>query len=234
MMDSNLINQLKAVDTPTIANAIEVAQGSRDFTRFTRGTMVAAGNSSARIVGRARTARVRAERPSLADGIRVRQVREDYYRHMASGEGPSVAVIEDLDYPDVCGAWWGEVNSTVHRALGMSGAITNGSVRDLDELDARFLILASQIGVSHAHVHPVDFGGPVTVMGLKVLDGDFVHADCHGALVIPEEIISHLPAAITRMQDAEAKILGPARDDADYTVDRLVTSWNEADALMKG
>ncbi len=42
MMDDALFQILKQVDTPTVCNAIEVAQGKRGFNAFTRGTMLAA------------------------------------------------------------------------------------------------------------------------------------------------------------------------------------------------
>ena len=40
-MNPDLLNLLRAVDTPTVCNAIEVAQGKRGFNAFTRGTMIA-------------------------------------------------------------------------------------------------------------------------------------------------------------------------------------------------
>ena len=54
---------------------------------------------------------------------------------MARGPGPTVAVVEDLDYPNCIAGWWGEVHVAVHKGLGLKGAITNGVMRDLDVID---------------------------------------------------------------------------------------------------
>ena len=53
-----------------------------------------------------------------------------YYKYMAEGQRPSVAVIEDYDFPNCVGAFWGEINTTVHKGFGVSGVVTNGVVRD--------------------------------------------------------------------------------------------------------
>ncbi len=49
---------------------------------------------------------------------------------------PRMVVIEDLDDPPAVGSFWGEVNGNIHRALGCVGAVTNGGVRDLNEVRA--------------------------------------------------------------------------------------------------
>ena len=42
-----------------------------------------------------------------------------------------VVVIEDKDEPAGYGAFWGEVQTNVHKALGCLGTVTNGSIRDI-------------------------------------------------------------------------------------------------------
>ncbi|WP_246697698.1 hypothetical protein [Rhizobium sp. G21] len=106
-MDDTLLSLLRMVDTPTVCNAIEVAQGKRGFNAFTRGTVLASRPQAPAIVGYARTARIAAATPSTEDPAIIRARRMDYYRHMASGPKPSLAVIEDLDFPNAVGAFWG-------------------------------------------------------------------------------------------------------------------------------
>ena len=60
-------------------------------------------------------------------------------------------------------------------------------------------------------MHVVDIAQPVTVFGLTIADGDLVHADRHGALVIPAGYEAALPEAIARLQAAERLVLDPAR-----------------------
>ncbi|WP_246660550.1 RraA family protein [Nitratireductor sp. XY-223] len=207
----DISNLLRSVDTPTVCNAIEVAQGMRGFDRFTRRTVLAADPGLPAMFGYARTARIRASHPSDDPPEAVRARRMAYYRYMAEPPMPRIAVIEDLDGADAVGAYWGEVNTTVHKGLGVAGALTNGLMRDLADLAPDFQVLAGGVGPSHAFVHVVEFDTKVTVFGLTVEPGDFIHADRHGAVVVPPEIIPLLPAAIAKMQASERLILDPAR-----------------------
>ena len=157
-LDAAVLAKLKSVDTPTICNAIEVAQGRRGFDAFTRGTFVANAPNAPALVGYARTATIRGSRPADDPIDVVRTRRMAYFKAMASGPQPTIAIVEDLDFPDCVGAWWGEVHTAVHKALGMAGAVTNGLVRDLGGLAEGFPVIAGGIGVSHAFVHVVDIG----------------------------------------------------------------------------
>ena len=209
-MDDALLTLLRSVDTPTVCNAIETAEGKRGFNCFTRGTVMASDPSHHAMVGYARTARISAIAPSPDPTDVIRKRRLGYYRHMSEGPRPAVAVVEDVDGADAIGAYWGEVNTTVHKALGLDGALTNGVMRDLGDLPEGFPVLAGSVGPSHGFVHIVDFAAGATVFGLRVDDGDFIHADRHGALVIPPAVIPDLAQAIETLFRAEDCILGPA------------------------
>lgn len=209
-MDDALLSLLRRVDTPTVCNAIEMIDGRRGFNRFTRGTVLCSDPAGGAIVGHARTARIRAAAPPDEPAAVIRARRMDYYRHMAAGPRPALAVVQDLD-PEPVGAYWGEINTTVHKGFGLAGALTNGVMRDLGDLPAGFPVIAGSIGPSHAFVHVVDIGQPVTVFGLTIADGDLVHADRHGALVIPPGHETALPDAIARLQATERLVLDPAR-----------------------
>lgn len=220
-----LIELLKQVDTPTVCNAIEVAEGKRGFDRFTRGTLLAADPALPAICGFARTARIRGSAPPKDAPETVRERRMGYYRYMAEGPRPAVTVIEDLDYPDCVGAYWGEINTQVHKAFGLAGTLTNGVMRDLGDLAPDFQVLAGSIGPSHAFVHVVDFDQPVKVFGLEVMPGDFIHADRHGAVIVPEEVLPKLETAIQNMQSSEALILEPARE-AGFSFEKFEAAWS--------
>ncbi|WP_315927747.1 RraA family protein [Mesorhizobium sp. SP-1A] len=210
-LDPSLLDLLRSVDTPTVCNAIEVAQGRRGFDRFTRRTVLAAHPGLAPIVGFARTARIRARTPSGDAAETVRARRMAYYKYMAEAPRPALAVIEDLDFPDCVGAYWGEINTEVHKGLGVSGALTNGVMRDLGDMAADFQVIAGSVGPSHGFVHVVDFDERVNVFGLEVAPGELVHADRHGAVVVPNETIPVLARSIAKLQASERLILDPAR-----------------------
>jgi regulator of RNase E activity RraA len=209
-MDTALLTLLNSVDTPTVCNAIEVAQGKRGFNAFTRGTMQASDPTGV-MVGYAVTAQIAAVAPPTEDPATIRARRMAYYKAMAEGPKPSVAVVEDLDYPNAIGAYWGEVNTTIHKGFGMSGALTNGVMRDLGDMAADFPVVAGSIGPSHGFVHVRSINQPVRIMGMDVRPGDLIHADRHGAVVIPPEVVDQLAAAIAKMQETERLVLEPAR-----------------------
>ncbi|MCO6384906.1 RraA family protein [Oceanicola sp. 502str15] len=210
-MTPDLLDLLRRVDTPTVCNAIEVVEGKRGFDRFTRGTVLSSDPGAGAIVGFARTAKIAAIAPPEEPPEVIKTRRMDYYRHMASGPRPALAVVEDLDGADAIGAFWGEINTSVHKGFGLAGALTNGVMRDLGDLPKGFPLIAGSIGPSHAFVHVLEIGTPATVFGLTIGDGELVHADRHGALVIPHDYVIELGAAITKMQGTEAIVLDAAR-----------------------
>jgi regulator of RNase E activity RraA len=74
--------------------------------------------------------------------------------------------------------------------------VTNGSFRHMAAWAKGFQMLGGRIGPSHAHVHLVAFGQPVNVFGMRAAHDDVIHADCHGAVVVPAEAVKKLPAAV--------------------------------------
>jgi regulator of RNase E activity RraA len=224
-MNTALLTLLKSVDTPTVCNAIEVVEGKRGFDRFTRGTVLCSDPAAGAIVGYARTAKIAALAPPTEAPDVIRARRMDYYRHMAEGPRPALAVVEDLDGADGIGAFWGEINTTVHKGLGLSGALTNGVMRDLGDLPEGFPVIAGSVGPSHGFVHVREVGTPVTIFGLTIADGDLVHADRHGALVIPADYIPDLEQAVRKLLDTERLILEPARQPGfDFT--KFEAAWD--------
>jgi regulator of RNase E activity RraA len=210
-LSENDLAVLTKWDTPTICNALEVVAPERRAAGFTTGILTCLDPKLPPMIGYARTATIRATTPSEdgADELKARRAR--YYAYVADAAGPTIAVIEDLDATPGFGAFWGEVNTAVHRGLGCAGGVTNGSMRDLDDCAPGFQLLAGKVGPSHAHVHVTEFGVPVTVHGMRVAHGDIIHADRHGAVVIPASAVAKLPAAVDLLQRREAVVLEAAR-----------------------
>jgi regulator of RNase E activity RraA len=228
-LSPTLIKALVAVDTATICNAIEIVKGRRATRGFTRRPVVAAFPDLPPILGFARTATISAAAPSDIPAADQRALKIAYYRQLEADE-PIITVIEDTDDQPGIGAMWGEVNSAIHKGLGVRGGLTNGSIRDLDMLAPGFQLLAGLVGPSHAHVHVTAVGVPVTVFGMSVQPDDLIHADKHGAVIIPPGMAKDLPAAVKLNQRQEAPILKAARAKG-FTVDKLVKAWGEADDI---
>lgn len=148
----------------------------------------------------------------------------DYYRYVASQPGPKIVVVQDLDKPRVVGSFWGEVTSNTHRALGCVGTITDGAIRDLDEMtNAGFKALARRLAVGHAYACPFVWGEPVEVFGQAIKPGQLIHADKHGFLAIPPGEEKHLLRAARFMDSNECQtVIAAARSMSGLTVEQMM------------
>lgn len=155
---------------------------------------------------------------------------EEYRAYIASVPGPKIVVVQDLDKPSTFGSFWGEVNSNVHRALGCVGTITDGAIRDLDEMNnAGFKALARRLCVGHAHSTPVKWNCSVEVFGRQIKPGQLIHADKHGFLVIPHEDIEKLLDASIFMDNNECNtIIAAARNSSGKSNEIILKELNEA------
>lgn len=197
------LEKLRQWDTPTVCNGLELIVPERRAIGFTVEPMAVLHPDAAPIVGLARTGTVRAKEPPRGAVAN----RLDWYDYVAKASLPTIVVLQDLDDRPGYGAFWGEVNTTVHMKLGAEGCVTNGSFRDLSASAKGFQILGGRVGPSHAHIHVVDFGGPVNIFGMQAAHDDVIHADCHGAVVVPAECVTKLPAAIDLVTRREKVIL---------------------------
>ncbi|MCX7933279.1 MAG: RraA family protein [Rhodovarius sp.] len=220
---------LKAWDTPTICNAIELLQPARRGHGFTLRPFQVARPEMGPICGLARVGRIRAAFPSGRSKAEDRASRIGWYSYVADAAMPTVVVLQDLDEVPGTGAFWGEVNSAIHKGLGAEGCVTNGSFRDIEALAPGFQILGI-VNPSHAYVHVVDWAQPVTVHGMAVAHDEVVHADRHGAVVIPHECVTKLPAAIDLLARREAVILSMARAPG-FDIEKLKAALAEADEI---
>jgi 4-hydroxy-4-methyl-2-oxoglutarate aldolase len=221
--------QLKRWNTPTIYNGWEqITQGDAARDAFnleeTRDFMPQMGP----MVGYAVTVVIQ---PGNREHPRANpDAWSQYRRYIASQPGAKVVVIQDLDKPDTYGSFWGEVNANTHRALGCVGTITDGAVRDLDEMtNAGFKAIARRLCVGHAFSHPIAWGVEVEVFGRKVRPGQLVHADKHGFLAVPEGEERELLEAARFMDANECNTVIPAaRDNAGLSNDELLARMDEA------
>ncbi len=231
MIDAKLMEALRAIDTPTICNALEIVAPERRLTGFTVRPLVCPFPDLPPIVGYAKTATIRATHAHELNSKDARAQRIAYYEYVAAAPQPGISVIQDLDGAEVgFGAFWGEVQSTVHKALGLAGVITDGCIRDIPQWAPGFQALAGSIAPSHAHVHLSDFGKEVRVAGMLVRSGDLIHADRHGAVVIPEAAAAKIPAVCDLLARKEAAILDVARKPG-FTIAKLREALTKQDEI---
>jgi regulator of RNase E activity RraA len=200
---------LRSIDTPTVCNLVEIVTPERRGAGYTVSHLHCPFSDLPPMVGFAKTAVIRAR--DKVSGPGYMQKRMDYLDYVAAAPRPSVVMIEDKDDPPGYGAFWGEVQTNVHKALGCLGTITNGSVRDIPAVAEGFQMLAGSLSPSHAYVHVVEFGVPVTIHGMAVKSGDLVHADRHGAVIVPVDKIDAMQTALDGLAKQEARIIAAAR-----------------------
>jgi 4-hydroxy-4-methyl-2-oxoglutarate aldolase len=160
---------------------------------------------------------------------------EEYRQYLTETPGPKIVVLQDLDKPKVIGSFWGEVNSNIHKALGCVGTITDGAIRDIDEMtNAGFKAIARRLCVGHGYCVPVSWGGEVEVFGCKVRSGDLIHADKHGFLIIPKEEQDKLLDAVIFMDNNECnETIRVARETTGKEVMQILQEMNEANCRFK-
>jgi regulator of RNase E activity RraA len=200
---------LRSIDTPTVCNLIEIAAPERRGAGYTVTHLHCPFPDLPPMVGFAKTVTIRAR--DAVGGPSYMQKRLEYIDYVAAEPRPSVVLIQDLDEPAGYGAFWGEVQTNLHKALGCLGTVTNGSVRDIPAVALDFQMLAGSITPSHAYVHVVDFGIPVVIHGMAAKSGDLIHADRHGAVVVPVDKIDAMQAALDGLMKQEARIIQAAR-----------------------
>ena len=168
--------------------------------------------------------------PSQASHKQIANAWEEYRRYVAGASGPKIVVVQDLDKPQVIGSFWGEVNSNVHRALGCVGTITDGAIRDVDEMtNAGFKSLAQRLCVGHAHAIPVRWNCEVEVFGRLIRPGQLIHADKHGFLAVTADEESELLEASLFMDNNECEtVIAAARGCSGLTGDQAVEQINSA------
>jgi len=209
MVSAETLEKLRRIDSPTVANAIEKFGVRPDSCGYTGREIRCLFPEMGVMVGYA-----------VTSSMGPREVGEQGWREgwlgfceaIEAGPKPAIAVIEDDPLWRDQGALVGEVMATVMQRLGAAGCITNGTVRDIEQVQALgFQYHASGIIVSHGQLKFTSVGEPVRLGRLTVRPGDLLHADLHGVVVVPFEIADQIPEAADRIFKVEAEIMELAK-----------------------
>jgi 4-hydroxy-4-methyl-2-oxoglutarate aldolase len=218
-IEPSTLEELRQLDSCSVANAIEKFGMRLRNTGFTDSTVRCIFEDFSPLVGFAATVRVRtAEPPMEGDSYYYRL---DWLDHVLSIPAPRVLVVEDVDTHPGVGSFVGDVHANILQAIGCVGLVTNGAVRNVEAVRAlKFQMFARNLSVSHAFAHICDFGGPVHIGSMAVRPGDLLHGDRHGAQTIPIEIAQKIPAVAQRMNREEHEIIELCRSSA-FTLEKL-------------
>jgi 4-hydroxy-4-methyl-2-oxoglutarate aldolase len=223
------LERLRRLSTCVVASAIETFRVRLPNAGFADSTIRCIFEDRPSVAGYAATARIRTSNPPM-EGRGYYYERTDWWKHILSIPTPRIVVIEDVDRPAGRGAFIGEVNANILLALGCCGLVTNGAVRDLDEVrPTNFQMFAGSVSVSHAYAHVFDFGGTIEVGGLEIRPGDLIHGDRHGVQTIPSEIAAKVPAVAQEILQHRQHLVGLCRSP-EFSLDELRKAIEHADA----
>ena len=171
------------------------------------------------LLGYAATCRVRSCDPPVTGNVYMD--RTDWWEAIEKLPTPRVVVIQDLE-PEAYGSVVGEVHCAILKAFRCEGVITNGAVRDIPAVTKMgFPLFARHAAVSHSYAHIVDYGKPVSILGLEIRTGELIAADCHGAVLIPREIAAELPRVAAEIRAHEKRIIAVCQSP-DFTPAKLL------------
>ena len=212
------LEALRIIPTPAVANAIETFEIRPRNEGFMSPEISSIFPDMGGMSGYAVTAVISAEKPATS---RVNVSRPEWFDEILKIPAPRVIVMHDQDSPNPVGSFWGEVQANIHTRLGCVGTVTDGGVRDLDEMQSKgFNAFAAAVLVSHANIHIIDVNVPITVGGLIVKPGDLVLGDQHGVTEIPSDLVAEMPAAVARVEAEERTIIDLC-NSPEFTLERL-------------
>ncbi|MDL2258192.1 RraA family protein [Eubacteriales bacterium OttesenSCG-928-K08] len=203
------LEELREFDTPTVWNALEGFKLRSNTVGFTYPGLRLQTPNAKPMIGYAVTARISGMEAPNAE---QKNMLFDFFENIYNADFPTIAVMEDVDERPI-GSFWGEVQATTCKALGAVGTLTQGGVRDLNEVGPLgFYFFSTEIMVARAESHIIEQNCPVQICGMPVNPGDLIHADCHGAVTIPKEAAPALAEACRRVANAELFVLDPCRE----------------------
>ena len=198
------LEELKQIDSATIANAIETFE-VRDATEGYAGMKVKClfPHFERPMVGYA----VTVKGDSTTHGrVRDRAGSWALWEAIEQSPKPAVVVIQDAGNNPEKSCHCGDVMCTVIKALGGIGVVTDGGVRDLEEVEElRVHYFAQGVTVSHGTSTLFEAGAPVAIDGLPIKTGDLLHGDANGLVLIPDEIAGEVAAAARQVLETEAR-----------------------------
>lgn len=229
MLTAEQLEELREFDTPTVCNALDAMQLRPTTSGFSYPGLCLRTPDTKPMVGYAATAKISGRMRPTAD---QKNLMFDFFEDVLATQSPSIAVVEDVDERPI-GSFWGEVQATTFLALGAVGTLTQGGVRDLQEVaHLGFYFFSTEIMVARAESHLVDHGCPVSISGMEVRPSDLIHADVHGAVVIPREAEEGLAGVCRTVAEAELHVLEPCRRAISAGVKPQVAELREWRAKM--
>jgi 4-hydroxy-4-methyl-2-oxoglutarate aldolase len=195
------LEELRSVDSPTVANAIEAFKLRDDTQGFMGMDIRCLTPEFGVMVGYAVTATADSMTPGRA---RDRRGHMRLFDAIASAPKPAVLVVQDVGPRRTHACFLGDVIASLSRRLGAIGIVTDGGVRDLDGVrPLGFHVFAAGLVVAHGTFNIIDVGIPVELSGTRVQSGDLIHGDPSGVTTIPVEAAGKVYEQCQKVRERE-------------------------------
>jgi 4-hydroxy-4-methyl-2-oxoglutarate aldolase len=198
------IDDLRRIDSPTIANAIETFKIRPRVSGYVGYDIRCILPDLPPTVGYAVTCTVDSTSEGR-EGIGFNAL----YELLRDAPKPAIVVMQDVGHDRLHSCHAGEVMSTRMKSLGAVGILTDGGLRDVNEVRSLggFQYFCAGLVVSHGDPICVSVGGEVTISGMKVKMGDLLHGDVNGVVHVPDEVAADVANAAYRTWEEEGKTL---------------------------
>jgi 4-hydroxy-4-methyl-2-oxoglutarate aldolase len=218
------IEALRCIDTPTVCNAIEKFKVRGRVEGFMGMDIRCLLPELGVMVGYAVTVTVDSttqDAPFDPTGW------HQWLQAMQASPKPIVVVFKDVSQNPRKSAHLGEVMATVAHRLGVVGVVTDGGLRDVNEVrQVGLQCFAKGLVPSHGNPRLIEAGLTVTLDGVTIAPGDLLHGDANGVTVIPREIAGQVAKACDEVRAEEAELMayirGPEFDIEDFYKRRFI------------
>ncbi|MCL2163038.1 MAG: RraA family protein [Oscillospiraceae bacterium] len=228
MENPEMIEQLEKISTPIVYDGIEKFHIQSNTLFYTDETLRCIFPEKGAMCGYACTAKITGVLPKAESEIVIPS--KAVWEYVYDSRKPGVMVIEDIDGDPKRACAWGDFSASIFEALGCIGTLTNGFVRDVDVVkDMPFKFFARSVIAGHGNIRYKEIGVPVRIAGMTINPGDLIHADIHGAVVIPGELdLGELLAMIQKCLDSEGKVISYCKG-SNFTLEGLFAEVDEHD-----
>ena len=219
-LSSDQLAALRALDTPTVCNAIEKFKVRGRVEGFCGMDVRCLSPQLGVMLGYAVTLKVDSTTP---DGQQDDRVWRAWMQAMAGSPQPVVLVLQDVGPQPRKSAHFGEVMGTLSRRLGAVGVVTNGGLRDLDEV-RRLGLHYFGPGIVPAHGQPrlLEVNVPVVIDGVAIQPGDLLHGDVNGLTLVPLAIAGQVAEAAAEVRESEAELMDYI-NGSDFSIEGFYT-----------
>ena len=197
----DILAGFQQLDSPTIFNAL-VEKFGLPNEAYTDHTIRALLPDLGKVIGYAVTAEVTTNDP---DSPALPWF--DYYEYVERSSGPLIIAMKDVDSRPGRGASFGDGMATLHKRLGVVGALVDGTIRDVPGIHRVGLPMWAWGAVpGHGQFNVVRFDTPVTIGQLRIRPRDLIFADADGAVRIPPEHAAEILQLAESIRNREADI----------------------------